>query len=82
MEKLDLYLFEALKMTSQAQSNFVWRIRAAEDKSSHMLKRVHKEKLNKSFLKQEIPVLVRNKSSSVIPDSNNKLAKPLSVKGT
>ena len=28
MKQPDLYYFEAIKMTSQAQSNFVWRIRA------------------------------------------------------
>ena len=29
MKQPDLYNFETIKMTSQAQSNFVWRIRAA-----------------------------------------------------
>ena len=29
----DLYYFEAIKMTSQAWSNFVWRIRAADEYS-------------------------------------------------
>ena len=28
MKQSDLYYFEAIKMTSQAWSNFVWRIRA------------------------------------------------------
>ena len=29
MKQPELYHFETIKMTSQAQSNFVWRIRAA-----------------------------------------------------
>ena len=29
LKQPDLYYFEAIKMMSQAQSNFVWRIRAA-----------------------------------------------------
>ena len=29
MKQPDLYYFETIKMTSQAQSNFVWRVRAA-----------------------------------------------------
>ena len=33
MKQPDLYYFETIKMTSQAKSNFVWRIRAAGDYS-------------------------------------------------
>ena len=33
MKQPDLYYFEATKMTSQAQSNFAWRIRAAGEYS-------------------------------------------------
>ena len=33
MKQPDLYYFEAIKMTTQALSNFVWRIRAAGDYS-------------------------------------------------
>ena len=33
MKQLDLYYFETIKMTSQAQSNFVWRIRATGEYS-------------------------------------------------
>ena len=33
MQQPDLYYFEPIKMTSQAWSNFVWRIRAAGENS-------------------------------------------------
>ena len=33
MEQPDLYYFESIKMTLQAQSSFVWRIRAAGEYS-------------------------------------------------
>ena len=33
MKQPDLYYFETIKMTSQAWSNFVWRIRAAGEYS-------------------------------------------------
>ena len=33
MKEPDLYYFETIKMTSQAQSNFVWRIRATGEYS-------------------------------------------------
>ena len=33
MKQPDLYYFEAIKMTSQALSNFAWRIRAAGEYS-------------------------------------------------
>ena len=33
MKQPDLYYFETIKMTSQALSNFVWRIRAAGEYS-------------------------------------------------
>ena len=33
MRQPDLYYSEAIKMTSQAQSNFVWRIEAADEYS-------------------------------------------------
>ena len=33
MKHPDLYYFETIKMTSQAQSNFVWRIRATGEYS-------------------------------------------------
>ena len=33
MKQTDLYYFETIKMTSQAWSNFVWRIRATGEYS-------------------------------------------------
>ena len=30
MKQPDIYYFEAIEMTSQTESNFVWRIRAAD----------------------------------------------------
>ena len=33
MKQPDLYYFETMKMTSQAYSNFVWRIRVAGEHS-------------------------------------------------
>ena len=40
MEQPDLYYFETIKMTSQAWSNFVWRIRAAGEYSLWTLTRL------------------------------------------
>ena len=37
MKQPDLYYFEPIKMTSQAQSNFSWRIRAAGEYSLRIL---------------------------------------------
>ena len=40
MKQPDLYYFETIEMTSQAQSNFVWRIRAAGEYFSVNLARL------------------------------------------
>ena len=40
MKQRDLYYFEAIKITSQALSNFVWRIRAAGEYSLYSLTRL------------------------------------------